>query len=127
MFIHRKIVLSVFLVQFAASAALANHLETSPTGSHSPRKWSAYPHHVQNLGNAIVSNSHVDWESISGSAVWPQSDAGREQNAIASTCPWLEGYPDCHPDDLYQRDIQPARQHPITGPARRQLRPQATE
>ena len=71
MFIHRKIVLSVFLIQFAASAALANHLETSPAGSQSPRKWSAYPHHIQNRGKAIVSNSYVDWEAISGSAVWP--------------------------------------------------------
>ena len=48
---------------------------------------------------------------------------GREQTANASSCPWLEGYPDCQPDVVHQPDIEPARQHPITGPSRHQRTP----
>ena len=30
---------------------------------------------------------------------------GREQTANAFTCPWLEGYPDCHPDGGASRTL----------------------
>jgi hypothetical protein len=29
---------------------------------------------------------------------------GREQTANVFTCPWLEGYPDCHPGAIHQPD-----------------------
>jgi hypothetical protein len=123
-FIHAKIALSAFLILFAASAAMANDLETSPAGTQSARKWSDYPDHTQTRGKAVASNSYdgPDWERVSGSAIWRQSDAGKEQNANSSTCPWLEGYPDCHPDAVHQPDIQPPRRHPITDPSRHQRR-----
>jgi hypothetical protein len=125
MFIHTKIALSAFLTLFAASAAMANDLETSPAGAQSARKWSNYPGHMQTRGKAVASNSYdgLDWERVFGSAMWRQSDAGREQNANASACPLLEGYPDCQPDAAHQPDIKPARQHPITESSRRQRRP----
>jgi hypothetical protein len=95
-FIHTKVALSAFMVLFATSAAMANDLETSPAGTQSAPKWSDYPDHMQTRGSPVASNS---------------------------TCPWLEGYPDCHPDTLHQPDIEPARQHPITDPWRHQRTP----
>ena len=86
MFIHTKVALSAFMVLFPTSAAMANDLETSPAGTQSAPKWSDYPDHMQTRGSPVASNS---------------------------TCPWLEGYPDCHPDTVHQPDIEPARQHPI--------------
>jgi hypothetical protein len=66
-FIHTKIALSAFVLPFAASAAIANDLESM----------------------------------------------GREPPHNAFTCPWLEGYPDCHPGAVHQPDIEPARRHPV--------------
>ena len=97
MFIHTKIALSAFMVLFATSAAMANDLETSPAGTQSAPKWSDYPDHMQTRGRPV---------------------------ALNSTCPWLEGYPDCpYPDAVHQPDIEPARQHPITDPCRHQRTP----
>jgi hypothetical protein len=96
-FIHTKIALSAFMIVFATSAAMANDIETSPAGTQSAPKWSDYPDHMQTRGGPVASNS---------------------------TCPWLEGYPDCpYPDAVHQSDIEPARQHSITDPSRHQGTP----
>jgi hypothetical protein len=95
-FIHTKIVVSAFTVLFATSAAMANAFETSPARTQSAPKWSDYPDRMQTRGRHAASNS---------------------------TCPWLEGYPDCHPDAVPQSDIEPARQHPNADPLRHQHTP----
>jgi hypothetical protein len=95
-FSHSKIAVSAFMVLFAACAAMANAFETSPAGTKSAPKWSDYPDHIQTRGGPVASNS---------------------------ACPWLEGYPDCHPDAVPQPDIEPARQHPSTDPSRHQRTP----
>ena len=79
MLINTKIDHSAFMILFATSAAIANDLETSPAGTQSASKWSDYPDHKQTRGRLVASNS---------------------------TCPWLEGYPDCHPDAAPQPDIE---------------------
>ena len=67
---HTKIALAAVLILGAASAALANDVETSPSEPQSAREWAQYLGQKQKHENVLAFNG----------------------------CPTLEGYPDCHPD-----------------------------
>jgi hypothetical protein len=72
MFTNTKIALAAAFVLGAASAALASDIVANPSSAQSAREWAQYLGHKQKHENAFASN----------------------------TCPALEGYPDCHPDDI---------------------------
>jgi hypothetical protein len=67
---NTKIALAAVLILGAASAALANDVETSPSEPQSAREWAQYLGQKQKHENVLAFNG----------------------------CPTLEGYPDCHPD-----------------------------
>jgi hypothetical protein len=71
MFTNTKIALVAAFVLGAASAALANDIDVNPSSAQSAREWAQYLGHKQKHETAFALN----------------------------TCPALEGYPDCHPDD----------------------------
>lgn len=70
MFTNTKIALAAAFVLGAASAALANDIDVNPSSAPSAQEW------AQNLGQ----------------------EQKHENTFASSTCPALEGYPDCHPD-----------------------------
>jgi hypothetical protein len=70
-FTNTKIALAAAFVLGAASATLANDIDVNPSLAQSARQLAQYLGQKQKHENAFAYN----------------------------TCPALEGYPDCHPDD----------------------------
>jgi hypothetical protein len=93
--INIKIALSAALILTVASAALANDLDPGASGI-SARKWSEHPGHGQK--KAPASSGYVGSQLVPGSTVWREWGAAGQAAPNASSCPWLEGYPDCHPE-----------------------------
>jgi hypothetical protein len=70
-FTTTKIALAAAFVLGAASAALASDIVVNPSSARSAQEWAQY------LGQ----------------------EQKHEYSLASNTCPALEGYPDCHPDD----------------------------
>jgi hypothetical protein len=85
MFTNTKIALAAALVLGAASAALANDVETNPSSAQSAREWAEYLGQNQKLENRLASNTYdsPDWAPIySGSTVRREPAASAyERNA----------------------------------------------
>ena len=100
MYINRKALLLVALILGAASEALADGLDSYQVTIQSTQQWSSPRRQSQTHAKTLAS----DHGSLGWASVHPQSTisgerrAARRPGANVATCPWLEGYPDCHPD-----------------------------
>ena len=99
MFSKTKLVIATALVLGAASAALANDIETNPSEAQSAREWAQYLGQQQKPQKAFAPRTYqsLDRATVSASPIIRRRPKAAEQ-AHASTvpCPTLEGYPDCH-------------------------------
>jgi|SRR6516162_2097627 hypothetical protein len=97
MLINRKIALSAALILNVAFGALADDLKRNPNGIDSMRKWA--DHLGREREKIVLSNNKgsPDWALINpGATSWRALGAARQPSPNASSCPLLEGYPDCH-------------------------------
>ena len=79
MFTNTKIALAAALVLGAASAALANDVETNPSSAQSAREWAEYLGQNQKQENRFASNTYdsPDWAPIySGPSVGREPRVG---------------------------------------------------
>jgi hypothetical protein len=99
MFSKTKLVIATALILGAASAALANDIETNPSEAQSAGEWAHYLGQKQKPQKAFAPRSYqsLDRSTVSASPIIRRGAKAAEQ-AHASTvpCPTLEGYPDCH-------------------------------
>jgi hypothetical protein len=99
MFSKTSVVLATSLTLGAASAALANDIETDPSEAQSAREWAQYLGEKQKPQNAFAPSSYqsLDRASISASSIIRRGAKATGQTHVSSVpCPTLEGYPDCH-------------------------------
>jgi hypothetical protein len=99
MFTKTKFALVTALVLGAASAALANDIETSPSEAQSAREWAQYLGQKQQPQNAFASGTYksLDWAPASASPAVRRAPKVAGQAKVSTVpCPTLEGYPDCH-------------------------------
>lgn len=100
MFINKKTLLLAALILGAASGALADGLDIYQDTIQSTQLWSHPGRQPQTRAKALPS----DHGSLGWASARPESTISRERRAVGrhganvATCPWLEGYPDCHPD-----------------------------
>jgi len=100
MYINKKTLLLATLILGAASQALADGLDIYPVTIQTTQQWSSPRRQSQTHVKALAS----DHGSPGWTGVHPESTisrgnrAARPARANVATCPWLEGYPDCHPD-----------------------------
>jgi hypothetical protein len=99
MFSKTRNILATALVLGAASAALANDIETNPSEAQSAREWAQYLGQKQKPRNASTPRSY---ESLDRASVFVSPTTRRASKAAGRAyvstvpCPTLEGYPDCH-------------------------------
>ena len=97
MIINTKIALAAAFFLGAASAALANDIETNPSEAQSAREWAQYLGQKRQPQNAFASGTYksLDWASPSPAVRRAPKVAGQAKVSTVP-CPTLEGYPDCH-------------------------------
>jgi hypothetical protein len=101
--INKKALLLAALILGAASQALANAPDVYPDSIQSAQKWSG---HRPRTAEMLAANRDAFGSARinSDSTIWRERASVRWPSAHASTCPWLEGYPDCHPGDFQAKE-----------------------
>jgi hypothetical protein len=95
--LNKTALLSAAVILGIASEALANGLDVYPDSIQGVSKWSGHrwPAAEMLASNRVaVGSAHTNPNSM----IWHERALVRWPSTNGSACPWLEGYPDCHPD-----------------------------
>jgi hypothetical protein len=97
--INKKTLLLAALILGAASEALANRLDIHRDSIESTQEWPDHRQQTQAHASALSSNrGSLGWARVHPeSKIWGERGTAGRPSANMATCPWLEGYPDCHP------------------------------
>jgi hypothetical protein len=100
MYVNKKTLLLAALILGAASEALADGLDIYQVTIQSTQQWPNPRRQSQTHAKTLASDhASLGWASVHPEwTISRERGAAKRRGANVATCPWLEGYPDCHPD-----------------------------